>query len=204
MRATTVESKPLRPVDPDPSSAKAQRELLAQLVLMLADRLNLQVATAESCTGGRLASLLTGIEGLSHRFECSFVAYSDGAKNDLLGVSAELVEQYGALSAQVAKAMAEGAMRRSRAGIAIAITGFAGPAGPGEKPGLVHFAVSDFEGNLVHTKRDFDDDDRGAVRNQALLVALEMLRDHLTRLKRREALREFFPAPTKRTIHVKT
>jgi nicotinamide-nucleotide amidase len=96
------------------------------------------LATAESCTGGLLASLLTDIEGTGHLFDRGFVTYSDASKSDLLGVAAELIADEGAVSEPVARAMAEGALHRSEAAVAIAITGFAGKGDPSDEVGLVH------------------------------------------------------------------
>jgi nicotinamide-nucleotide amidase len=102
---------------------------------------NLKLATAESCTGGLIAAGLTEPAGASHVFERGFVTYSNAAKTELLGVSERLIASHGAVSAEVAGAMAQGAVDRSHADIAIAVTGIAGPGGGGEKPvGLVFVA----------------------------------------------------------------
>src|SRR5512135_3009070 len=98
---------------------------LAKLVLREASERGLRLATAESCTGGLLASLLTDIPGRSHAFERGFVTYSHAAKHEMLGVAREALERDGAVSESVARAMAEGALTRSRADVAVAITGFA-------------------------------------------------------------------------------
>lgn len=102
----------------------------------------LRLATAESCTGGLIASLLTDMEGVSHVFERSFVVYSDEAKREMLGVPAQSLDEYGAVSKEVAIHMAEGALSRSRADIALSVTGFAGPPPGNEEEGLVHFACA--------------------------------------------------------------
>src|SRR6478609_1871223 len=114
----------------------------AEQVLELAHRGDFKLATAESCTGGLLAALLTDVPGRSHVFERGFVVYSNQAKCDLLGIARDKVESCGAVSAEVARAMALGALRHSPADVALSITGFAGPAGPGEEEGLVHFACA--------------------------------------------------------------
>ena len=93
----------------------------------------LTIATAESCTGGMLAALLTDIEGAGRAFDRGFVTYSKGSKTELLGIDPELLERNDAVSETVARAMAEGALKRSEADIAISITGFAGPGAPGEE-----------------------------------------------------------------------
>src|SRR4051794_12374325 len=90
----------------------------------------LTVATAESCTGGMLAALLTDIEGAGHGFDRGFVVYTNQAKTDLLGIPAEVLEDNDAVSETVARAMAEGALNRSKADIALGVTGFAGPGAP--------------------------------------------------------------------------
>ncbi len=103
-----------------------------------------KITFAESCTGGLLSSVITSISGSSDVFDAGFVTYSNAAKTDLLGISAPLVEQHGAVSAEVAIAMADGARRRSRSALAIAVTGIAGPGGGSmEKPvGLVFIGVA--------------------------------------------------------------
>jgi nicotinamide-nucleotide amidase len=105
----------------------------------------LTLVTAESCTGGLIAGLLTEIPGSSDVVDRGFITYSNQAKQDMLGVPAPLLENYGAVSAEVAKAMAEGAIKRSKADIAVSVTGIAGPGGATQnKPvGLVFIAVSD-------------------------------------------------------------
>lgn len=133
------------------------------------------IATAESCTGGLLASLLTDIEGASSAFDRGFVVYSKDAKCDLLGLSRALVEACDAVSEPVARAMAEGALRRSKAGLAVAITGFAGLGKPGDEPGLVHFACAARDGGTRHCVRHFGNIGRGATRIESLRVALALL-----------------------------
>src|SRR5687767_11469157 len=93
--------------------------------------LGLSISTAESCTGGMLAALLTDIEGAGHGFERGFVTYSKQAKHDLLGIDSGMLDRNDAVSEPVSRAMAEGALARSNADIAIGVTGFAGPAGDG-------------------------------------------------------------------------
>jgi nicotinamide-nucleotide amidase len=135
-----------------------------------------RLATAESCTGGMVAARLTDIAGSSDVVERGFVTYSNEAKIELLGVSAELIQHYGAVSAQVARAMAEGALTHSRADIAISITGIAGPGGavPGKPVGLVYLAVAS-KGRDTKVERQHFDGDRSAVRGAALERALELL-----------------------------
>ncbi len=101
------------------------------------------IATAESCTGGMVASALTGIAGASRVFECGFVTYSNAAKGQMLGVARETLDAYGAVSEPVAREMAEGALTRSRATLAVSVTGIAGPGGSDHKPeGRVCFGLA--------------------------------------------------------------
>src|ERR1700749_1858438 len=113
-------------------------------VLTAARAKGLKIAAAESCTGGLIAGLLTEIPGSSDVFDRGFVTYSNEAKEQMLGVPASVIRQHGAVSEQVARAMAEGAIRNSSAQAAIAVTGIAGPGGGSEqKPvGLVHIAAA--------------------------------------------------------------
>lgn len=151
-------------------------ERLVDDVLRLADECDLSLATAESCTGGLLASILTDVEGRSHVFERGFVVYTDAAKAQTLDVDPDLLATAGAVSEPVARAMAEGALKRSGAGLALAVTGFAGPAGPDDETGLVHFAVARRGGAAVHAVRRFGDIGRGPCRLACLEVALEMMK----------------------------
>src|SRR6185437_3737181 len=117
----------------------------ARALLDAARAKHIRIVTAESCTGGLIAGLLTEIPGSSDVVERGFVTYSNEAKEDALGVPAELLRKYGAVSDQVARAMADGALRHARAQLAIAVTGIAGPGGGSvEKPvGLVYIALAD-------------------------------------------------------------
>lgn len=135
----------------------------------------LTVATAESCTGGLLASLLTDIEGCGHGFDRGFVTYSQEAKEELLGLPAKLTEQNDAVTAEVATAMAEGALRRCEADIALSVTGFAGPPAPGKEEGLVFMASARRGGETSVEERHFGAIGRGPVRIEALKVLIGML-----------------------------
>jgi nicotinamide-nucleotide amidase len=135
-----------------------------------------RIATAESCTGGLVAGLLTEIAGSSDVVERGFVTYSNAAKTALLGVPGEVIADHGAVSAPVARAMAEGALGRSNAQAAVSVTGVAGPGGAtATKPvGLVHFAVA----RGAHTtalERRYGDLGRGIVREKAVEDALNLL-----------------------------
>ena len=138
---------------------------------------NVMIATAESCTGGLVAALLTSIPGSSAVVERGFVTYSNEAKIEMLGVDAHLIARLGAVSAEVAVAMAEGALGRSRADLAVAITGIAGPGGgSAEKPiGLVHFAAARRGGPRRSVERRFGDLGRDEIRLAAAATALELL-----------------------------
>jgi nicotinamide-nucleotide amidase len=136
----------------------------------------LKIATAESCTGGLVAGLLTEIPGSSDVVERGFVTYSNDAKNELLGVPREILQAHGAVSEQTARAMAQGALKQSHADLAVAVTGIAGPGGGSlDKPvGLVHFAAARGD-KVVHRECRFGDIGRGEVRLKSVAVALEML-----------------------------
>jgi nicotinamide-nucleotide amidase len=138
---------------------------------------NLKAATAESCTGGLLAGLLTEIPGASAVVERGFVAYSNEAKRELLGVRADILRDHGAVSAEAARAMAAGALGNSRADLALAITGVAGPdGGTPQKPiGLVHFALADRRNESAAIERRYGDLGRSAIRLAALATALDLL-----------------------------
>ncbi|MEZ5654947.1 MAG: CinA family protein [Sphingobium sp.] len=142
--------------------------------MKIASNAKLRIATAESCTGGLLASLLTDIEGASDAFDRGFVVYSEEAKCDLLGLDPSMIEIFGAVSEEVAHAMAAGALRNSTAHLSVAITGFAGPGGPRDEPGLVHFACAVRDTETRHCVKRFGHIGRGATRVKSLRVALEM------------------------------
>lgn len=139
----------------------------------------LKLSTAESCTGGLLASLLTDVDGCSHAFERGFVVYTEEAKQQMLGVPAELLERHGAVSEATARAMAEGALERSGADIALAITGFAGPAGPGDEEGLVHLACARRGRTTLHREMHYGPLGRGGIRIECLRTATEMIEEAL-------------------------
>lgn len=151
----------------------------AESVLALADGKDLSLATAESCTGGLLAALLTDVPGFGHVFERGFVAYSKEAKCDLLGLDRAMVNTCGAVSEEVALAMAQGALQRSQARIAVSITGFAGPGDDGDEEGLVHFACARTDGGVRHREEHFGSIGRQGVRVAALKTALGMLEQAL-------------------------
>jgi len=166
-------SETLEPALPDDLDERAER-----LMHVICDR-DWTVATAESCTGGMLAALLTDIEGASHGFERGFVTYSTGSKTELLGIDPDLLARNEAVSEAVARAMAEGALDRSTADIALAVTGFAGPAGKGCEEGLVHMALARRGEPTRHRAEHFGPQGRGPVRIKALRCMLEMLEESL-------------------------
>ena len=135
------------------------------------------VATAESCTGGLIAGLLTEIPGSSNVLERGFVVYSNAAKEELLDVPAETLAKHGAVSGETARAMAEGALARSRADIAISVTGIAGPdGGTAAKPvGLVHFACARRGAPTIAREERFGDIGREEVRLASVKVGLDLL-----------------------------
>ena len=137
----------------------------------------LKIATAESCTGGMLAALLTDIEGAGHGFDRGFVTYTKDAKRELLGIPSELLDRNDAVSETVARAMADCALARSSADIALGVTGFAGPAGENCEEGLVHFALARRGGETVHREEHFGAIGRGAIRVKSLKCLLEMIQD---------------------------
>ncbi|WP_279478623.1 nicotinamide-nucleotide amidohydrolase family protein [Aureimonas sp. SK2] len=159
-------------------------EHLAAAVVAKAQAGGWTVASAESCTGGLVAAAITDVAGSSAVFGMGFVTYSNEAKARLLGVPAELLERHGAVSREVALAMAEGALRTAGSDVAVAITGIAGPGGGSEaKPvGLVHFACATRLGT-VHAERRFGAPGRGAVRHSSTVAALELVDEALKRLR---------------------
>jgi nicotinamide-nucleotide amidase len=138
----------------------------------------LKIATAESCTGGLIAALLTSIAGSSDVVERGFVTYSNESKTELLGVSSALIQSHGAVSREVACAMAKGALEHSHADLAIAVTGVAGPSGGSVlKPvGLVHLVAQRRVGKPIHHERRFGDRGRNQVRQACVIEAIAMLR----------------------------
>ena len=150
---------------------------LAQQVVELCTEKNVMIATAESCTGGLVASAITEIPGASQVLERGFVTYSDQAKIEMLGVMPITLRQYGAVSKDVALEMAHGAMSRSEAGISVSTTGIAGPSGgtTGKPVGLVHFGGRHYKGAMIHREMKFGEIGRHAIRMASVEVALEMI-----------------------------
>jgi len=164
------DTETLSPVLPN-ETEEATRRLLAK-----ACERKLMFATAESCTGGMLASLLTDVQGVAHAFDRGFVTYTEESKSEVLGIPLELIRSEGAVSKAVAIAMAEGALSRSRANIALSITGF---ADKGDEPGLVHFGCARSGRATAHREEHFGAVGRGATRIACMKVAIEMMTEML-------------------------
>ncbi len=160
------------------------KDLIAKAEALLATlrAKKLMLATAESCTGGLIAGVLTEIAGSSDVVERGFVTYSNEAKNELIGVPMAMIREHGAVSREVALAMAAGALAHSRADITVAATGVAGPGGgSAAKPvGLVHLAAERRGKPAIHRECRFGDIGRHGIRMASIVVAFEMV-DELTR-----------------------
>jgi nicotinamide-nucleotide amidase len=166
-------SETLEPALPDHLDEQAER-----LMRAICDR-ELKLASAESCTGGMFAALMTDIEGCGHGFDRGFVTYSKDAKQRVLGIDRSLLDQNDAVSEIVARAMAEGALLQSNADIALGITGFAGPGVPGQEEGLVHIALARRGRPTLHREKHFGAAGRGAIRVNSLKTMLDMLEQSL-------------------------
>ena len=135
-----------------------------------------RIATAESCTGGMVAAALTEVAGASDVMDRGFVTYSNAAKIQMLGIRPETLDRFGAVSEDIAAEMAQGALRRSRAGIAVAVTGIAGPGGSEHKPeGRVCFGIADAAGVRTETV-EFGAIGRAQVRAATVAHALTLLK----------------------------
>jgi len=158
----------------------------AEQLLETLRRRSLKLATAESCTGGLIASLLTEIAGSSDVIERGFVVYSNEAKETMLGVPRSILDWHGAVSETCARAMAEGALKHSLADIAVSVTGIAGPGGgSSEKPvGLVHFGCASRGGETNHRRYVFAKASRHEVRMKSVNAALDLIEAQLERTTR--------------------
>jgi nicotinamide-nucleotide amidase len=150
---------------------------LASVVLADARQARLRIATAESCTGGLIAGLLTEIPGSSDILDRGFVVYSNRSKEDMLGVPGDLIADAGAVSEAVARMMAEGAIENSNAHLAVAVTGVAGPGGgtPLKPIGLVHVAAAREGRSIMHEAHRFGDIGRSEIRIKTVEAALTLL-----------------------------
>jgi nicotinamide-nucleotide amidase len=151
-------------------------QALSESVLSACREARLKLVTAESCTGGLVAAALTDIAGSSDVVERGFVTYSNQAKSELLGIPAAMIAAHGAVSAQVATAMVQGALSRAPVDLAVSVTGIAGPGGatPGKPVGLVYFGIAR-KGGVARVERHTFHGDRAAIRAAATERALELL-----------------------------
>ena len=159
--------------------ARVSDEELNQLAVELSDKLRARgwmLATAESCTGGWIGQVLTSLPGSSHWFERGFITYANAAKIEMLGVPAETLAAYGAVSEETASAMAAGALTRSHAQAALAVTGIAGPGGgtPQKPVGLVCYGWALADGTVMSSTCRLDGD-REEIRSRAVAAALRGL-----------------------------
>ena len=157
-------------------------ETLARLLVDEARQRSLRIVTAESCTGGLVASAICSVAGASDVFERGFITYSNRAKQELLGVPGDLIADLGAVSEPVARMMAEGALANSNAHLAVAITGVAGPGGGTRmKPvGTVHIATARANQPVRHREELFEEPSRTGVQLAATEAALQALRDRIS------------------------
>ncbi len=155
----------------------ANAKILAKAFLKEARERELHVSTAESCTGGLIIGALTAIPGSSDVVDRGFIVYTNAAKSDLLGVPKLIIRKYGAVSEEVARAMAEGALLNSDAQMSVSCTGIAGPSGGSpEKPvGLVHIAAARENETTLHEECHFGDVGRDAIRMRSVEAALKLL-----------------------------
>ncbi len=156
-------------------------DTLARLVIDDARERSLRIVTAESCTGGLVAAAICAIPGASDVFERGFVAYTNRAKQEMLGVSGDLIADLGAVSEPIARMMAEGAVEHSHAHLSVAVTGVAGPDGgtPMKPVGTVHFATARSNQSVQHRMEIFELETRWEIQMAAVQVALELLRERL-------------------------
>ncbi|HEY1879500.1 MAG TPA: CinA family protein [Caulobacteraceae bacterium] len=156
-------------------------QTLARLIIDDARERSLRLVTAESCTGGLVAAAICAIPGASDVFERGFVSYSNRAKQEMLGISGDMIADLGAVSEPIARMMAEGALEHSHAHVAVAITGVAGPDGgtPMKPVGTVHFATARANHSVHHRMEQFELDDRWDIQIASVETALEMMRDRL-------------------------
>ena len=151
--------------------------VMAEDIRDRAQAAGLMIATAESCTGGLVAGALTEVSGSSVIFDRGFVTYTDTAKQEMLGVSAQTLADFGAVSEETAREMARGAAAKSAAQLAVSTTGIAGPTGatPGKPVGLVWFGLNKPDGSVEAVHRHFSAMDRAQVRTASVETALKLL-----------------------------
>jgi nicotinamide-nucleotide amidase len=153
----------------------------AEALVALYTERRLTIATAESCTGGLIAGLITSIPGSSAVLDRGFVTYSNAAKTECLGVHPTLIDSFGAVSAQTARAMALGALTAAQTDVAVSVTGIAGPGGGSDyKPvGLVHFCCAHIDGRSCVAEERYGDLGREGIRLAALATAMALLSEVL-------------------------
>lgn len=151
----------------------------AENLLAICKRKNLLVATAESCTAGLVAGTLTEIPGVSSILDRGYITYSNDAKHEMLGVSRDILDRHGAVSAETAEAMVRGVLGHSRVHLAVSVTGIAGPDGGSEKKpvGLVFFGGATRSGKIVTSEKRYGNIGRDKVRKQSVLEAFRILHD---------------------------
>jgi nicotinamide-nucleotide amidase len=156
----------------------------SNLLFQLASKLNIKIAVAESCTAGLFAALITEVSGSSAIFERGFITYSDLAKEQLLNIDKNIIKKFGAVSSEVAEAMAIGAINNSAANLSVAITGIAGPSGGSEeKPvGLVHIASYLQLNNELINKKFYFSGNRKEIRIAAVNAAIDILINQIKQL----------------------
>lgn len=150
-------------------------------VLSLCGRHHFRLVTAESCTGGLIAAALTATSGSSTVFERGYVTYSNAAKIGDIGVDPRLIENFGAVSEEVARAMAQGAIEAAEVDVALSVTGIAGPTGgSSQKPvGLVHIAAAHRDGKILHREYRYGPIGRGDIRHLSAMAALSLAKELL-------------------------
>ena len=163
--------------DPERAVSASEIRSLARALLDLCKMRKLTIATAESCTGGLVCASLVDIPGSSAVVTSGFITYSNEAKHELLGVSTQTLETFGAVSKETAVSMATGALKELKADLTVSVTGIAGPGGatPGKPVGLVHFAVAARDGRVIAREKRFGAIGRTAVRMRSVVEALKML-----------------------------
>jgi len=151
----------------------------AKALLEICTKKQLTLATAESCTGGLVAAVISEIPGSSAVLDRGFVTYSNEAKQQMLGVTPSTIDVYGAVSNECAEEMAKGALAHASVDLAVSITGIAGPTGavPGKPIGLVYFCAASRSGRVIAHDRKYGDIGRANVRRESVLQALAMLRE---------------------------
>jgi nicotinamide-nucleotide amidase len=151
----------------------------AKILLDICTKKQLTLATAESCTGGLVAAVISEIPGSSAVLDRGFVTYSNEAKQQMLGVAPATIDVYGAVSRECAEEMAKGALAHASVDLAVSITGIAGPTGavPGKPIGLVFFCAASRSGRVIAHDRKYGDIGRASVRHESVLQALAMLKE---------------------------